>query len=218
MTGVRALLLDLDGTLLDSAPDLIGALNWLRAAEGLPPLQTESMSQFISHGAAAILRAGMPAADEACFDSWKQQFLRYYAENSVRLSRLYEGIPELLDWLDHSSIPWGIVTNKSEALTQPILRTLDISRRVACVVCGDTLNRSKPDPAPVNLACRLLETPNHETLFAGDDLRDLQAGSAAGTPTAAVLYGYGLLEPSDALVAESKLIHHPADLIRLFSS
>jgi len=215
MSRIRAILFDLDGTLLDSAPDLVGALNWVRATEGLPALAVDQMSRHVSRGAAGLLRAGMPQADAEQFETWKARLLARYAEKSFELSGLYPGIPEVLDFLAGANIPWGIVTNKFEALTLPILRAAGLSTRVSCVVCGDTLNLNKPDPAPVKLACEMLGVPVASTLFAGDDVRDLQAGRAAGTMTAAIRYGYGSYELSDALVSGSAQVHCPADVIEL---
>jgi len=212
---IRAILFDLDGTLLDSAPDLVGALNWLRAGEGLPALPVDQMARHVSRGAKGLLQAGMPQADKQQFENWRSLFLARYAENSFEHSRLYPGVPELLDFLHKSAIPWGIVTNKFEALTLPILRAAGLSNSVSCVVCGDTLDRHKPDPAPVKLACELLEVPVNATLFGGDDVRDLQAGRAAGTMTAAIHYGYGSHELNDTVICGSAQVHHPSDFIQL---
>jgi phosphoglycolate phosphatase len=218
MNRIRAILFDLDGTLLDSAPDLVAALNWVRAGEGLPSLDVGPMARFVSRGAVGLLQAGMPEADAAQFETWKSALLARYAENSFKHSVLYSGIPEVLDFLAKADIPWGIVTNKIAALTRPILRAAGLEDSVSCVVCGDTLNRSKPDPAPVELACRLLQIPVDQTLFAGDDVRDIQAGKAAGTMTAAVKYGYGSYELSEAFISESLQVHCPSDFIELVHS
>lgn len=215
MSDIQAVLFDLDGTLLDSAPDLVGALNWLRECEDLPALDVCQMSRHVSRGAVGLLQAGMPAAEPRQMEIWKEQFLTHYASRSVELSRLYDGIPSLLLDLSKAAIPWGIVTNKSEALTWPILRAIELLGTAACVVCGDTLARSKPDPAPVVYACNQLGVPFHKTLFAGDDLRDLQAGRAAGTRTAVVHYGYGAFEISDTLVVGSEQVYHPSDFMKL---
>lgn len=211
MTHFNAVLFDLDGTLLDSAPDLIAALNWLRSSEGLPPLDATNMSRHVSHGAAGILKAGMPATTINKFAKWKDQFLEQYASIGYRESRLYAGIPEVLDVLDRLHLPWGIVTNKMESLTLPILQSAGLAKRAACVVCGDTLSRSKPDPAPVLHACEQLGVSPVDALFAGDDIRDLQAGKSAGTKTAAIMYGYGSHEFSAELLTGSVVIRRPED-------
>jgi len=215
MNAIRAMLFDLDGTLLDSAPDLVGSLNQVRRLENLPPLDVAEMSRFASHGAVGLLKAGMPVADDATFESWRQEFLRHYAQNSFRDSSLYDGVEEMLEFLQVSGIPWGIVTNKIEALTLPIIDAAKLHRSVNCVVCGDTLSKSKPDPAPVSLACGILEVLPQNTLFVGDDIRDLEAGNGAGTQLAAVHYGYGSYEFNDELVRGSYQINHPTDLIDL---
>jgi phosphoglycolate phosphatase len=215
MTRIRAMLFDLDGTLLDSAPDLVRSLNWVRGSEGLDPLPVGAYSRFASKGAIGLLRAGMPPADEAQFETWRQRFLDHYADHSSVDTRLYDGVPELLEALAARAIPWGIVTNKIESLTRPILEAMGLQATVGSVVCGDTLERKKPDPAPVLLACRELERLPGETMFVGDDLRDIQAGQAAGTQTAAVLYGYGSHELTGAAVAGSTPVRVPLDLLQL---
>ena len=215
---IRAVLFDLDGTLLDSAPDLVAALNRVRESEGLQPLNVEEMSTHVSHGAVGLLTAGMPAAESATFESWRGRFLAHYAENLFCDSSLYDGVPELLDFLRVTGIPWGIVTNKSEALTWPIIEAAFVRHAVSCVVCGDTLKESKPDPAPVRLACKLLNVAPENTLFVGDDTRDLAAGMAAGTLTASVHYGYGSDDLDEHLVAGSSQIHHASELIAVVKS
>jgi phosphoglycolate phosphatase len=218
VTAVRALLFDLDGTLLDSAPDLVAALNWVRASERLQPLATEQMAMHFSRGVLGLLQAGMPPGNAHRFETWAQLFLDRYAQHSFVDSRLYDGVIDLLDFLDARALPWGIVTNKSERLTHPVLQAAGLAGRASCVVCGDTLERSKPDPAPVRHACALLGAEPESTLFAGDDVRDIQAGRAAGTQTAAVYYGYGSTELDDELVADSLRVHHPRDLIAFLNS
>lgn len=215
MNRVRAMLFDLDGTLLDSAPDLVRSLNWVRHSEGLDPLPLEQCARFASKGAIGLLQAGMPAAGRAQFEIWRKRFLSHYAEHSFIDSRLYDGIPELLAALAANAIPWGIVTNKVESLTWPIIGAMALQKGPDSVVCGDTLPRKKPDPAPVLLACRQLNTAPADTVFVGDDVRDVQAGEAAGTQTAAVLYGYGSHELCGAVIERSVKINEPGDLLRL---
>ena len=218
MNNIRGTLFDLDGTLLDSAPDLVAALNWLRSFEGLTALDVREMSRYVSRGAAGLIKAGMPAVDQRQFETWKAKFLGYYAENYFEQSRLFAGVQELLHFLGQAGIPWGIVTNKMESLTLPILRAAGIFEDASCVVCGDTLNTNKPDPAPVVLACRTLQVPLDSTVFVGDHIHDLQAGRAAGTLTAVVHYGYGIYDPEDDLVTGSLQIYHPADLIDIINA
>jgi len=213
MNKYQAVLFDLDGTLLDSAPDLVGSLNWVRRSEGLAPLPVNDMSQYVSKGALGLLNAGMPSVDPQTLEIWKQRFLDHYAKNSYKESRLYDGVPELLDQLVSASIPWGVVTNKMESLTSPIIEAANLQSSIGCVVCGDTLEESKPHPAPVLHACQVLKVSPAVTLFVGDDIRDIQAGRAAGTDTAAIHYGYGSNELSDPNVAASMHIYHPSDLL-----
>ncbi len=217
MSLIKAVLFDLDGTLLDSAPDLVSSLNWVRETENLPPLPLSEMSQYASKGAVGLLNAGMPESNAELLESRRIRFLDHYAENSFHHSRLYDGIPELLDFLGEAGIPWGIVTNKIESLTLPIIEAADLQEAISCIVCGDTLSESKPHPAPVSLACGMLGVAPAETLFVGDDIRDIQAGLAAGTQTAAVYYGYGSNELTGDQVSASLQVHHPSDLVALVS-
>ena len=217
-TAIRAVLFDLDGTLLDSAPDLVGSLNHVRVSEGLEPLPVQQMSPHASKGAVGLLNAGMPACDADTLEKWRLRFLAHYSVNSFVHSSLYEGVTDLLDFLQLSGIPWGIVTNKSEALTLPLVQTIGWSGFVSCVVCGDTISESKPHPAPVSLACGILEIDPASTLFVGDDVRDVQAGVAAGTQTAAVHYGYGSHEFEDSEYRGDVQIHRPLDLQSLIRS
>jgi len=210
---IEGVLFDLDGTLLDSAPDLVGSLNWVRGTENLPPMPVSEMSRHASKGAIGLLRAGMPQTGDERFETWRIRFLEHYAENSFRHSRLYDGVPQLLDMLRRERIPWGIVTNKTESLTLPIIEAANLKETISCVVCGDTLNESKPHPAPVFLACEMLALQPGAVLFVGDDIRDIQAGNAAGTQTAAVYYGYGSDGLTGVEVRHSLQIHHPDDLV-----
>lgn len=215
MIPVRAMLFDLDGTLLDSAPDLVRSLNWVRESEGLGPVSLKEYSRFASKGAVGLLKAGMPQTDERRFETWRRRFLTHYADNSCIDSRLYDGIPELLEALAQKGIPWGIVTNKTESLTWPIIESLGLRQAVGTVVCGDTLKCKKPDPEPVLLACRELGSAVEDTVFVGDDVRDIEAGRAAGTRTAAVLYGYGSHELHGEVIADSLPVRAPRDLLGL---
>lgn len=212
---IRSVLFDLDGTLLDTAPDLIGALDHLRMNEGLPPVEPENFRHFVSRGALGLISAGMPESTVEVFEQRKTAFLDHYAANIYEKSRPFEGVEAVLDQLDRNGIPWGIVTNKMEYLTIPLLKAAGLFGRAACVICGDTLKQSKPHAAPVLLACEILGATNAEAIMVGDDVRDLQAGNAAGTHTALATYGY--LEPGilDTDLFESHLLEEPADVLSL---
>lgn len=214
---IRAVLFDLDGTLLHSAPDLVAALNWLRERNGLQALPLAELQNSASRGAVGLLKAGMPAADAETLEGWRLEFLARYERFSFAESELFDGVPELLAYLQERGIPWGIVTNKPKYLTVPILSAAGLSESIGCIVCGDTLEQRKPHPAPVLLACERLGVKPADTVFVGDDLRDLEAGMAAGVITCAARYGYGsgdLLKPEHQhLVARGISIESPGDLL-----
>jgi phosphoglycolate phosphatase len=215
---IRAVLFDLDGTLLDTAPDLVGALNFLRDREGLPPVEIDAYRHFVSRGALGLISAGMPESSESVFESRKSAFLEHYENNIYQNSRPFEGVEPLLIELDKRAIPWGVVTNKMEYLTLPLLKIAGLLHRASCVVCGDTLQQSKPHAAPVLLACEITGVEPTQTLMVGDDIRDLQAGNAAGTYTALAKYGY--LEPGilNQDLSASVLIDKPGDVLDILSN
>lgn len=202
---IRAVLFDLDGTLLHSAPDLIAALNRVRSLNRLPDLPLETMQKFASRGALGLLGVGMPAADAATVESWRKEFLAYYEQHFFEKSRLFEGADNLLDYLNSQDMPWGIVTNKPEYLTNPILAAAGLDASIGCLVCGDSIAQRKPHPAPVLHACEKLGVSPEQVVFIGDEIRDLEAGQAAGALSCAAMYGYGsfeFLEPGNQRIVE----------------
>lgn len=212
---INAMLFDLDGTLVDSAPDGVAALNYVRSTVGLPPLAVEEAGHAITRGAPGLLSVGMPETDEKTFESWRLQLLEHYYASGFPFSSLYEGVEEVLEALEAADKPWGIVTNKVEYLTHAYLKVAGLASRVSSVVCGDTLEERKPHPEPVLLACEQMGITPAEVLFVGDDLRDLEAGNAAGTQIAAVYYGYGSRDLKGPLLDSSTPIHKPLDLLSL---
>lgn len=212
---IRGILFDLDGTLLDTAADLVGSLNFLRAEEGHAPVDVADYRQYVSQGSMGLINNGLPAADADTNSARKARFLAHYAQNSLAMTRAFDGVEAMLTWLEQRAIPWGIVTNKPEYLTVPIIRAIGWQNRAACVICGDTLAVNKPHPAPVQLGCELLRVRPAETLMVGDDPRDLQAGEAAGTLTALVTYGYGAAEVLASGRRLDHLLQQPGDLITL---
>ncbi len=186
----RAVFFDLDGTLVDSAPDLVAAVSALCRELGAPPPDAEAVRKVVSTGGRAMLRKGLPGADDAMIEQWLPRFLDLYSVNMVQHTRLYDGMPEVLELLESRGIVWGIVTNKPGWLARPMLEQMDLRVRCAALVTGDCLAVKKPDPAPVLYACELAGIDVATIAFVGDDLRDVQAGRDAGAHTIAAAWGY----------------------------
>ena len=187
----QAVLFDLDGTLVDTAPDLGLALNLLRARHGLPPLPAEEIRPHASHGARGLLKIGFGLdAGSMQFEAYRNDFLNLYAENICRDSRLFEGVPDLLDVLEARRIPWGVVTNKPARFTEPLLSLLNLAERAATIVSGDTCPQPKPHPDPMHYAAEELGLPASACLYVGDAERDVEAARAAGMQAVVALWGY----------------------------
>ena len=184
-------LFDLDGTLADTAGDLAGAVNRMRNERGLSPVDIAQLRPHASSGARGLLRAGMGVtAEHEDFIALREEFLTYYAEGLATTTRLFDGVDPLLEALDARGIRWGIVTNKAERFTHPVLAALRIDWRASVVVSGDTTPHAKPHPAPLLHAASALAVAPQRCIYVGDDLRDVQAGNAAGMPTVVAAYGY----------------------------
>lgn len=193
----RAVLFDLDGTLVDSAGDLLAALNAVRAQLGLPPDSDPKLRMLVSQGAVALLKHSIPLALQGDLPDLRSAFLDYYRENICRFSELYPGGRDLLRAFAEHGIAWGVVTNKPHALAQSLLDQLDLKPGV--LIGGDTLPLCKPDPAPVLAACAALGVKAAQSWMLGDDLRDIQAARAAGCGLSfACSYGY---VPADVDIA-----------------
>lgn len=186
----RAVFFDLDGTLVDSAPDLIAAVQVLCAELGAPPPNADAVRKVVSTGGRAMLREGLAGADDAMIDQWLPRFLDLYSVGMTVHTRLYDGMAEVLSALEARGIPWGIVTNKPGWLARPMFDQMDGLRGGSVLVTGDCLPVRKPDPAPVLLACEKAAIDPAFAVMIGDDVRDIQAGIAAGTCTIAAAWGY----------------------------
>ena len=189
-TPLAAVLLDLDGTLLDTAPDLARALNTLRSQQQLPPLALVSIRPQVSNGASAVLRLGFPDADAAQFEALRARFLVLYRAQLVVDTRLFPGFDEVLAQLEAHRIPWGVITNKPHWLTEPLMRQLGLYQRAGCVLSGDSLPVRKPDPLPLLTAARQLHIEPARCLYLGDALRDVQAARAANMVALGARFGY----------------------------
>lgn len=189
----EAVLFDLDGTLIDSAPDLLAALDHVRASFDLPPADHRSLRPQVTRGAAGLLTAGLPGWPEWTQrerDGASEQLLDFYADHCWELSAPFAGIEELLSTLQARGIRLGIVTNKVSRFAEPILARAGWAGRFDCLITGDRVLEPKPDPEPVLTACRALDVKPGRTLFVGDDHRDVLAGAAAGTGTVVAAWGY----------------------------
>ncbi|MGH8597380.1 MAG: HAD family hydrolase [Gammaproteobacteria bacterium] len=188
---VRAVLFDLDGTLLDTAPDLAGALNRLRARRGLPAIDYALIRPLASHGSFALTRLGFDLNEsDPAFEPLRVAFLDIYREHLVIATRPFAGIIEVLHALDGGAIPWGIVTNKPGWLTTPLLAQIDLGCSPGCVVTGDMVAARKPDPAPLLYAAKTLGVSARTCVYVGDAEGDITAGVRAGMRTLVAEYGY----------------------------
>ncbi len=192
---IDAVLFDLDGTLIDTAPDMVAALSRMQQAHGIDPLPFESARANVSNGAIGLLRLAFPEAAESDIASLHREYLERYEAALCIESSLFPDMAELLNALDAGQVPYGIVTNKPQHLTDPLLATLGLSGRLSCCVSGDTLAKRKPDPAPLLYACDQAGVPPHRAVYVGDAARDMEAGQAAGMTTIAA--GYGYIVPGD---------------------
>lgn len=187
---LQGVLFDLDGTLLDSAPDLYAALLRQCEEEGAPAPPYAVVREVVSRGARAVLRCAFGHLGEPAVEARVARYLALYEHGMGAATRPFEGIEPMLAQLQAAGVRWGIVTNKAGYLTDELLRRIGWSGRAAAVVCGDTLPVKKPDPAPVRLACEQAGIDPAHSLFVGDDRRDVMAGYAAGLYTVAVSWGY----------------------------
>ncbi len=195
--GIDAVLFDLDGTLIDSAPDLAGAANDMRQARGLADLPLTQLRPMVGSGARGMVSVAFGIAPgHTEFDLLRQEFLDRYAQRMLKLTRLFDAMQPVLHALELRGCRWGIVTNKAERFTLPLVEGLMLAKRSATLVCGDTTAHAKPHPAPLLEAARRLALAPRACVYVGDDLRDVQAGRAAGMATLAAGWGYlGSAEP-----------------------
>lgn len=212
--GLRGVLFDLDGTLIDSAPDLAAAANAMRVARGLEPLAYEALRPMVGSGARGMVGVAMGAGPgDASYDELRDEFLARYEGGLLERTQVFVAMRPVIDALDAARLPWGIVTNKIERYARPVIAGLGLGVRAAVVIAGDSTPHSKPHPAPLLEAARRLALPPAACVYVGDDLRDVQAGRAAGMPTIAAGWGYlGQGETIEAWAADV-VVHTPAELL-----
>jgi len=190
-TRIGAVLFDLDGTLIDSAPDLAGACNDMRVERGLAALPYEQLRAMVGSGARGMVGAGfgITPADDG-YLALREEFLSRYELRMKNETRVFAAVPALLEQLDERGLPWGIVTNKAARFALPLVEWLGLASLAATVVCGDTTAHAKPHPEPLLEAARRVGIDSAACVYVGDDLRDVEAGRAAGMRTLVAAWGY----------------------------
>ena len=188
---ITAVLFDLDGTLADTAGDLGGAVNQMRVARGMPAMPIDSLRPYASAGARGLIGAGLDVQpDHPAFESFRQEFLANYERCLADTTVLFDGVSALLSQLEARGCPWGVVTNKPHRYTLPVMDALGLRERSAVIISGDSTAHAKPHPLPLLTACEHMRATPGNTLYVGDDLRDIQAAQAAHMPSVAAAWGY----------------------------
>ena len=188
---IAAVLFDLDGTLIDSAPDLGAAADQMRVARGMPSLPLKAYRHMAGAGARGMLEIAFGTTpDSPGFEALREEFFSNYAACMTQRTFAFDGVPELIAHLELRLLPWGVVTNKSSRFTDPLTRAMPLFVNAGAIVSGDTTPYAKPHPAPLLEAARRLGVPPQQCMYVGDDERDIAAGLAAGMKTVAASYGY----------------------------
>lgn len=211
----NVLLFDLDGTLVDTAPDLGFALNTLLQQEGQKPLDHALIRPVASNGSAGLIKLGFGIDREnPAYSGLQQRFLQIYADNLTRESTLFIGMQKVLDTLTANQIRWGVVTNKPAFLTDPLMQQLQLTDQAACIVSGDTTAYSKPHPAPIHHACELLTVSPADCVYIGDAKRDIEAAKNAHMRAVVARYGYIEHDENIDLWQADCVINHPLEILQ----
>lgn len=211
---IHTVLFDLDGTLLDTAPDLAHALNTLLQEQGQPALPYERIRPVVSHGGRALIETGFNITEnEPGFDDLRRRLLEIYRDNISNHTCLFPGMEELLEQLETRQFNWGVVTNKPAWLTEPLLANLNLASRAACIVSGDTTQNRKPHPEPMLYACTSAGSQAAQCVYIGDAQRDIEAGRQAGMKTLAALYGYIGTQDQPEKWGADALVDNPLEIL-----
>jgi N-acetyl-D-muramate 6-phosphate phosphatase len=216
---LAAVLFDLDGTLIDSAPDLGAAADRMRVERGLPSLPLETYRPMAGAGARGMLGIAFGIGpDDARFEAMREEFFSNYEQSLTQRTYGFEGVAELIDQIAVRGLLWGVVTNKSARFTEPLTRAMPLFASAAAIISGDTTPHAKPHPAPLLEAARRLQLHPRRCLYVGDDARDVQAGLAAGMETVAATYGYLGAHANTAEWGAHAQINSPLELLQLLKS
>ncbi|GAB3385566.1 phosphoglycolate phosphatase [Lysobacter fragariae] len=208
----KAALFDLDGTLVDSAPDFLAVLNRMRAERGRGAMALEQLRPVVSKGARAMLAAGFPDVEADQREQWVREFLDVYERELGCHGQPFDGVEAMLTQLEAAGCRWGIVTNKPEYLAKKLMPLLGWESRCAVLIGGDTLPVRKPDPLPLLHAAQLIDIAASDCVYVGDDERDILAAQAAGMPSVVALWGYRLTEDDPFSWRGDAMIDRPGQL------
>lgn len=214
-----SVLFDLDGTLADTAPDLAAAANRLLMERGKDTMPLEALRPMASMGARGLIKVtlGLEMEDPE-YPKIRDEFLNYYEQAIHVHTKLFDGMDDLLLKLDQQQIPWGIVTNKQMRFTNPLVKSMGLDQRTKAIVSGDSTPFTKPHPAPILLCAQILKINPSKAVYIGDDLRDVQAGSAAGMKTIAAAYGYCGREKPVSCWGADHIVQRPSDIADIIFS
>ena len=211
---ITTVFFDLDGTFADTAPDLAASLNQLLTEHGQPTLPLEIIRPTVSLGGNAMIQLAFTIDESASeFPMLSQRFLDIYNQRMHSSTKLFSGIDEVIQTLESAQILWGIITNKPTWLTEPLMQELDMEKRAACIISGDTTNHRKPHPAPMHHACKMTNSEPAHTLYVGDAQRDIDAGRAAGMHTLIAQYGYINADEDPSQWQADGMVAHPNEII-----
>jgi phosphoglycolate phosphatase len=213
MTLLKAVLFDLDGTLLDTAPDFVLTVNQLLSRHGLAELPAEDIRNTVSQGARALVTLAFKLQEgDDGFDALLEQLLDQYEKNLGLKSELFPGIRELLEKLSQHNIAWGIATNKPARFTQPLMARTQLPSLPASTICPDDVEQRKPHPESLHIACKEIGCDLNEAIYIGDHLRDIQCGQNAGMDTIAAAYGYIIDGDKPENWRATHLVSHASEL------
>ncbi len=215
MPKIKTVLFDLDGTLIDTAPDMAAALDKLCREEDQTLLPFKKVRPVVSDGSVALVKLAFGSGlEEKRLNYLKQRYLEIYKQNLAVHSRLFDDIENILDYFDQKGIKWGIVTNKPGWLTLPLLEALQLDHRPACIVSGDTTENRKPHPEPMHHACELARSTVNECMYIGDARRDIDAGRNAEMKTLVAMYGYIKESENPESWGADGLINAPSEILK----